>query len=340
MRMMSRSSILPALILASLVSAHAQDRDLKIVQVQRRQALIIGNSDYPDTPLRNPVNDAAAMETTLRKLGFETVTLRNLGLRAMANAIDDFTVGLAPGSLGFFYFAGHGVQVNSINYLLPVDFSARSEADVEFVAYPAPRIQKKMEESRARLRVLVLDACRNNPFHYKRDALSGLAGMAVNAEGTLIAFSTGDNNTADDNLSGQNGLYTQHLIPARLSPGLQLHDVFRKAKDDVYAASRHAQNPAIYDNVVGDFYLQSPPASVTQAAPSARFDAAAEAWSLLKDSKNPEDFEGFAKAFPASDLARAAELRSAQLRRDVAVAAAPKLDPARTADALRPGRSG
>src|SRR5262249_38008675 len=149
--------------------------------------------------------------------------------------------------------SGHGVQVNFTNYLLPVDFAATSEIDVKYKAYPATRLQEKLESSGARLRVLVLDACRNNPFRYKRDALNGLAAMSVNAEGTLVAFSTGDNNTADDNRAEANGLYTKYLMPALLTPGLQLHEAFRKAKEDVYLASNKKQNPSIYENVVGAF---------------------------------------------------------------------------------------
>ena len=142
-----------------------------------------------------------------------------------------------------------------VNYLLPVDFSASSEDDVAYEAYPANRVQAKLEGSGARLRVLVLDACRNNPFRFKRDASEGLAAMSINAEGTLIAFATGDNNTAAENPSETNGLYTKFLIPALLSRGLNLRDAFQKAKEDVYRVSQHRQNPSIYENIVGQHTL-------------------------------------------------------------------------------------
>jgi hypothetical protein len=215
--------------------------------------------------------------------------------------------------LAFLYFSGHGMQVNDANYLLPVDFGAATESDVKYKAYPASRIQEKLESSGARLRVLVLDACRNNPFRFKRDALGGLAAMPVNAEGTLIAFATGDDNTADDNQAEGNGLYTKYLIQALATPGLQLREAFQKAKEDVYLASRKTQNPSIYNNIVGAYYLAPPPSEPTQAS-SAR-DADVEAWMAARDSGDTDLLELFLKEFPKSPYAPAARIELAALRR-------------------------
>src|SRR5215470_16463083 len=104
--------------------AFAQDRALIQIPEAQKVALVIGNSEYPKAPLKNPVNDATAVESTLKKLGFSVTTVRNADLRRMRGAIDEFTARLGPGSLGFFYYAGHGIQVNSVNYLVPIDFSA------------------------------------------------------------------------------------------------------------------------------------------------------------------------------------------------------------------------
>ncbi len=308
--------ILVAIALAS--SVFAQERGFIQIPESRKLALIIGNSEYPKARLKNPVNDAGAMETTLKKLGFSVTTVRNADLRRMRTAIDEFTALLGPGSLGFFYFAGHGVQVNSVNYLLPVDFSATSEDDVPYEAYPANRVQAKLEGSGARLRVMVLDACRNNPFRFKRDASEGLAAMSINAEGTLIAFATGDNNTAAENPAETNGLYTKFLLPALMTPGLNLRDAFQKAKEDVYLASQHQQNPSVYENIVGQYALLAGVSPSARLARDSRLDGAAETWALIKDSQNPEDFENFAKAYPQSDLAPGASIRAAQLKRGTA----------------------
>ena len=320
-----RRCVYIAIALAGCV--HAQDRSLIQIPDAKKLALVIGNSEYPKAPLKNPVNDAAAMETALKKLGFQVTVVRNADLRKMRGAIDDFAAQLGPGSLGLFYFAGHGVQVNSVNYLLPVDFSATSEDDVQYEAYPANRVQSKLEGSGARLRLLILDACRNNPFRYKRDAAEGLAAMSINAEGTLVAFATGDNNTAGENPAEANGLYTKFLIPALLTPGLNLRDAFQKAKEDVYRVSQHQQNPSIYENIVGVYALvptsqAAVPSSIAPRSPTppqadpARAALAAQTWASIKDSKNARDFDNFVTAFPQSDLPPEAVKRASELRRN------------------------
>jgi uncharacterized caspase-like protein len=134
---MQRATLFSLLL---LTTALAQDRRITPISVARKQALIIGNSTYKTGPLKNPVNDAVAMESTLRKLGFDVRGARDLDLQHMESAIDEFTSSIAAGSLAFFYFSGHGIQVNFANYLLPVDFPATSEADVNYRAYPAARI--------------------------------------------------------------------------------------------------------------------------------------------------------------------------------------------------------
>jgi len=291
----------------------AQDRGVRPITVERKQALIIANWEYPREPLKNPANDAVAMEAALRRLGFEVRTLRNLDLRHMEEAVDDFSSRLTSGSFGFFYFAGHGMQVDYTNYLLPVDFAATSEADVRWTAYPATRLQEKLEGSGARLRVLVLDACRNNRFRYKRDARSGLAAMSVSAEGTLIAFATGDNNTADDNPAESNGLYTKYLVQALLTPGLQLREAFQKAKEDVYLASRKAQNPSIYENVVGYYYLVAPPPAPRPIVVPPATAADVETWEAVRDSSDPDLLRQFLNQFPQSQYALAARAKLAAL---------------------------
>jgi uncharacterized protein YecT (DUF1311 family) len=302
--------IIPLAVAAALA---AQERRITPITVERRQALIIGNSEYRRAPLQNPENDARAMDATLRKLGFEVRTLRNLDMRRMEAAIDDFTSSLAAGSLAFFYFSGHGIQVDSSNYLLPVDFAATSEADVRWTAYPATRLQEKLESSGARLRVLVLDACRDNPFRFKRDVRGGLVSMPTDAEGTLIAFATGDNNTADDNQSEGNGLYTKYLIQALVTPGLQLREAFQKAKEDVYQASHKKQNPSIYENIVGTYYLVSRLAGLASAPSGPPADV--ETWMAVKDSGNVPLLEQFLNEFPLSQYALAARAKLAVLRK-------------------------
>jgi formylglycine-generating enzyme required for sulfatase activity len=307
-----------AVLVLFALAVFAQDRTIRPITVRQKLALVVGNAAYAKSPLVNPARDAAAVATELRGLGFTVTTRDNLNLRDFSRAVDDFAGRLQSGDLALFYYSGHGMQVDRENYLLPVDFEAASEADVPYAAYPANRVRDKLERSGARLRLLILDACRDNPYKTSKGGPSGLAPMGSTAEGTLIAFATGDNNTASDNPGQNNGLFTQKLLAAMNEPGLELHDIFNRVKQAVYFGSNKRQNPFTYDDVAGVFYFRPAGAEVPPVPGPARLDAAAEAWALVRDSKTPEDFDDFARSFPNSDLAAAARLRAAQLRRAIA----------------------
>lgn len=252
-----KNLLVGALLVSSLALAQQNDRELVFepIHIQRRVALVIGNAAYPQVPLKNPGNDARAVAALLRRLDFEVIEEHDVPRRNMDQLVDHFANQLQKGDLALFYFAGHGLQVQQENYLIPVDFRAASETDVKYDAYPASRVRDRMEASGARLRVLILDACRNNPYRGKRGGASGLNAMTSDAEGTLIAFATGDGNLADDNAAGSNGLFTQHLIASMQTPGLSLEEIFKRVKENVYTASGRQQNPYTYDNVVGRYYL-------------------------------------------------------------------------------------
>jgi tetratricopeptide (TPR) repeat protein len=297
----------------------AQSRSIRPITVHRKLALVIGNAAYPRSPLLNPLRDAESITSMLRDLGFEVTTGSNLGLREFSRTADEFSARLQAGDLALFYYSGHGMQVNGENYILPVDFDGSSEADVPYTAYAANRIRDKLERSGAGLRIMILDACRDNPFKSSKGGPSGLAPMASTAEGTFIAFATGDNNTASDNPEGKNGLFTQYLLAALKEPGLELRDVFQHVKEGVYYASKKRQNPFTYDDVAGSYYLRPDDAKPNGIRPSehtiaAPIDPAEEAWTGIKNSSKPEDFDDFMRAFPSSDLTTAARMRAAQLR--------------------------
>lgn len=295
-------------------SLGAQDRDL--VRVQRKVALVIGNAAYPQSPLKNPVNDAVAMADVLRRLGFEVTEGRDLGRQQMEEAVDRFAGRVQAGDLALFYYAGHGAQLQQENYLIPVDFQATSPADVKYRAYPASLAREKLEERGARLRILILDACRNNPFRATRSGADGLAAMKSDAEGTLIAFATGDNNVAADNPAENNGLFTKHLVAALQTPALSLDEIFRRVKQDVYLASGRKQNPFTYDNIVGRYYFQPGPA-VTAAPPaSPDLDRQTELayWTSIKDENNAELIEEYMQRYPAGQFVTIARARLVRLR--------------------------
>ncbi len=243
---------------ALLSQTPSSDRGLRpTVDVQRRIALVIGNAAYRTAPLQNPGNDATAMEQALRSVGFEVSKLLDLDKPAFDKALDEFVKALRPGDLAFFYFSGHGLQIDRENFLLPIDFAAANEVDARHASFSADQLQERMERSPARVRVLVLDACRNNPFRYTR-GLGGLAPMASGVEGTMISFATAGNGVADDNRGGRNGLFTQYLLETLTAPGIGLREAFLRARTQVYLSSGKKQLPSIYENLIGDLVLRDP----------------------------------------------------------------------------------
>jgi uncharacterized caspase-like protein len=296
-------------VLAALAaSLAAQDRDLRLVRVQRKVALVIGNAAYAQAPLRNPVNDAAAMAGVLRRLGFEVTEGRDLGRQQLEEAVDGFAGRVQAGDLALFYYAGHGAQLQQENYLIPVDFQATSPADVKYKAYPASLAREKLEERGARLRILILDACRNNPFRATRSGAGGLAAMKSDAEGTLIAFATGDNNVADDNPAENNGLFTKHLVAALQTPALSLDEIFKKVKEDVFLASGRKQNPFTYDNIVGRYYF-APPAPAAPATVDLDRQTELAYWNSIKDENNTELLAEYLQRYPAGQFVTIARAR-------------------------------
>jgi uncharacterized caspase-like protein len=178
---------------------------------QRRTALVIGNAAYAEGRLANPVNDAADMASALQQMGFVVMLLRDADLRHMRDAIEAFRRQLRPGVVGLFYFAGHGLQVKGENYLVPTGARIVREQDVEFETVPVGRILGAMEDAANDVNIVILDACRNNPFARSfRSAQRGLA-VTQGITGSLIAYATAPGSVAADG-TGRNGVYTTHLL--------------------------------------------------------------------------------------------------------------------------------
>ena len=157
---------------------------------EQRVALVIGNGAYESAPLKNPVNDAQDMADALRRLGFEVIHHTNAGKRSFIEAIEQFDEKLRRSEVGLFYFAGHGVQLKGRNFLMPVDARVSSETDVEVEGVDAFRVLGKMEEAKNKLNIVILDACRNNPFARSfRSQTRGLASMNAPI-GSIIAYAT------------------------------------------------------------------------------------------------------------------------------------------------------
>jgi hypothetical protein len=224
----------------------------------KRLALVIGNGSYSGSPLRNPVNDAELIYRTLRDLGFDAKLYTNRNQREMKNAIREFGEALeaaAPNVVGLFYYAGHGVQVNGRNYLIPVSATIDSDADVDIEAVSADAVLEQMRESRNRLNFLILDACRNNPFvRSSRSASRGLAQMDAPA-GVLIAYSTAPGEVAADG-SGRNSPYSEALARAMRASTMPAELMFKQARDEVMHVTGDKQTPWEASSLTGqNFYF-------------------------------------------------------------------------------------
>jgi hypothetical protein len=233
--------------------------DPKSANQSRRLALVIGNRSYADRPLINPINDAEAVRDALTDVGFEVDFVTDVKLAELQKSLTAFTSKLRLDDVALFYFSGHGVQVNGKNYLVPIDFAAESEDEVEDKAYSLERIQERMEARQTQLNVLILDACRDNPFHYgKTLANKGLAPIRNEAAGTLIAYAAKEGQIASDNTAQKNGLFTTYLLQELKKPGLDIRTLFEQVQADVYSASLRKQFPYVYAGVVNKFYFRPP----------------------------------------------------------------------------------
>ena len=220
---------------------------------QRRSALVIGNAAYVDARLRNPVNDATDVAATLRQLGFEVELLRDASRRRMQDAVRAFGRRLAQGGAGLFYYAGHGLQVAGQNYLVPIGADIKAEFDVEHEAVSAGWILGAMEYAGNGLNVVILDACRNNPYSRRFRGAPGLAALASpSAKGALIAYATSPGSVAADG-AGRNGLYTKHLLRYMQAPGLSVEEMFKKVRIAVAQESGGEQTPWELSSLTGDF---------------------------------------------------------------------------------------
>lgn len=224
---------------------------------EKRLALVIGNSNYQHGGiLKNPVNDAYAMNRALSQVGFEVLEYFNLNQTEMKKAIDDFGRKLKSNDVGLFFYAGHGIQTGGDNYLIPIEANLASEQDVEYDCIEANRVLGKMDASGAAVNIIILDACRNNPFERSWNRSANGHGLAfMNAPtGTLIAYATAPGSTASDG-TGMNGLYTSAILKSMDIPNLTIIQMFQNVRTLVTQDSDDRQTPWESTSLIGDFYL-------------------------------------------------------------------------------------
>jgi hypothetical protein len=296
-------------------SLFAQNRELvrENSSEEQRVALVIGNSAYETSPLKNPVNDARAIAQTLQALGFQVILKENINQVEMKRAVREFGEKIKNGGIGLFYFAGHGVQVKGQNYLVPIGAQITKEEEVEYEGLDVGFVMAQMESAKNRMNIVILDACRNNPFARSyRSESNGLASISA-PSGTLIAYATAPGSVASDG-TGDNGLYTRELLFNMRTIGLNIEEVFKRVRIAVREKTGEKQTPWESSSLTGDFYFVKSgnvkPNTANQQIQIPLVDSTAielAYWNSIKDSKNTEDFKAYLVKYPNgqfSDIAK------------------------------------
>jgi len=297
---------------------------------QSRIAVVIGNDRYRHVAkLKSAARDADAVGAALRRLGFEVFAHTNLDRRGMNQAIGELADRIARGGVGVLFFAGHGVQMGGENFLLPIDIRAARADDLVDEAVALGRVMERLAQVQAKFTLLILDACRDNPFPKAAGrAIGGTRGLTIPAapDGLMVIYSAGINEQALDRLSSTdsdpNSLFTREFLRYLPQPGLRVDDMLKKVRNSVRAkaaAVGHRQNPAIYDQSSGDFYFlldDTAPRPGARAASPATDPTALELafWDSVKNSTNRADFEEYLRQYPQGHFVGLAKNRMQSLR--------------------------
>jgi uncharacterized caspase-like protein len=322
--------------LTLLASLMCMALSISAAKADRRVAFVVGNGSYRNVAqLPNPPIDAKAMASTLRNVGFEVIEGSNLTRDQMTEKLLDFGRKAQGSDVAVFYYAGHGIAVGGSNYLLPVDADIKSEMDVKLGA--AINIDLTLEQTMgdAKVKLVFLDACRDNPFAAKIksnsatrsvNVQSGLAEMK-SGEGTLIAFATGPGQTALDGQEGNNSPFTRALIDNITKPGVEIQQAMTSVRAQVNEETHKGQLPWGHTNLIGAVYLNpAPTTEIANAAPTAAGVVPAatagssdgvelEYWRSVKESNKPEELNAYLSTYPngqfkALALARLAAIKS------------------------------
>ena len=289
-----------------------------------RVALVIGNSTYASRPLDNPVNDARAVARKLEALGFRVVKRENLRIREIGATLRDFRSQIKAGDEVVFFYAGHGLQVNGANYLPAVDAEIQGEEDVPLNSLNLASVLSMLEESKAGVKLLFLDACRDNPYtrSFRSAAGSDLGKVGSAPGGTLIHYATRPGSVAADGKKGGNGLYTEHLLQWLSTPDIPIEAMHKKVAIGVEAASRGVQEPWSEGQLKGEFYFIKMANPTLVAAPVAIVPAGSTQgpgteivfWNSVKDSDSPEELQAYLAQYPNGTFAELARVRLAKLQ--------------------------
>src|SRR6202043_1873660 len=283
-----------------------------VAKADRRVAFVVGNGAYKNAqPLPNPPIDAKAMAGILRNVGFEVVEGTNLTRDKMTERLLEFGKKAQGADVAVFFYAGHGIALGGTNYLLPIDADIKSEMDVKLGAAINIDVTLDQTMSDAKVKLVFLDACRDNPFTAKIKSNSATRSVSVQSglaemksgEGTLIAFATGPGQTALDGQEGTNSPFTRALIAHITTPGVEIQQAMTEVRAQVNEETNKGQLPWGHTNLIGAVYLNpaAPPAAAATATPapaavastSGGSDVELEFWRSVKESNKPEELNAY-----------------------------------------------
>ncbi len=280
----------------------------------RRVALVIGNDSYQYVePLHNARADAKAVATSLQNIGFAVTLKQDTTLSAMKAALRSFKAQVSGGDEVVFYFSGHGVQFEGLNYLIPVDLAPQNEEQVADDSVSLQRVLDNLSDQKARFTLAIIDACRDNPFKGTGRAIGkrGLAPVTA-ATGQMVLYSAGAGQEALDRLgpndADPNGVFTRVFIKEIKKPGVPADRILKNVRDQVVRLAKsmnHEQVPALYDQTIGEFYFLEP------QSPTARLNPDDDAWSAAREDGSVAAYRSYLEQFPAGTHAATAKVKLA-----------------------------
>ncbi len=319
--------LLAATLAAIAAAVHAQPRTRGIAIDEERFALVIGNAAYkPFNPLDNPVNDARLIADALQRAGFKVTKYENLDRVGMVNAFRDFGDKLDERTVAVVYYAGHALQLRDHNYLVPVDAEIHSEDEIPLAGIDVGFMLNRMSRAKSRVNIVILDACRDNPFAGRSRPAQGLAQIDA-PPGTLLAYATAPGKVAEDGTGSKDSLYTSYLARFMLAPGLPIETVFKRVREAVIQATNEQQVPWENSSLLGEFAFVPGVAAPTTA------DAAQEAageiafWNSIQSSNRADEYRAYLRQYPRGRFAELAQARIAAFARESPPTAAARAKP-------------
>jgi len=293
-----------------------------VARPQERVALVIGNSNYANSPLANPVNDARLIAATLRQLDFDVIEQLDADENTMERAIQDFgdrLEDIGKKAVGLLYYAGHGVQLDGVNYLIPIGAKIDRERRINSEAVSTNVVMDAFEYARNELNFLILDSCRDNPYaSSSRSAHRGLASMDAPA-GTLIAYATGPGKTSFDG-DGENSPYSSALATAMRQKGVAVEEMLKNVARSVVAETGNQQRPWQTSSLIVEFYFvqeaSDDDSEADELMSKADFERENRFWRGIQDSDRVEYFKEYLRQFPDGTFTDLARIRVTELHEE------------------------